>query len=131
MKNLTKKMKNESGQALVEFALLAFLLLTLILGVLEYGWILHEKISINAAAKDAARALVVFESEEKKWKEANKYVVGAGYQWVTPSSEEEEEGLPDSGEVLIVRVKKVVDNPVGFLADKNFPIEGTAKMRME
>lgn len=61
---LLKSKNNKRGQSLVEFAIVfSFILLPLVLGMLEFGWFYNGILSINSAAREGARAAVVFESE--------------------------------------------------------------------
>lgn len=55
MKMLPALRKNENGQSLVEFVLVLPILLLLILGVLEFGWMLNAKVTVNAAVREGAR----------------------------------------------------------------------------
>lgn len=80
MKNLSALRKNEKGQSLVEFVLVLPILLLLILGMLEYGWMLNAKISVTAAAREGARASSVLGEENSSQAytvasaAANKYI---------------------------------------------------------
>jgi Flp pilus assembly protein TadG len=49
-------MRRERGQAMVEFAVIAMVLLLLILGTLQFALIYHAKITLNYAAFETARA---------------------------------------------------------------------------
>lgn len=51
--------KTESGQSLVEFALVIPVLLLFIMGILEFGWLLNAKITLTGGAREGARAAVV------------------------------------------------------------------------
>jgi Flp pilus assembly protein TadG len=53
--------RDESGQALVEFALLLPVLLLLIIGIVEFGRAWNIKQVINDAAREGARKAAVFE----------------------------------------------------------------------
>jgi Flp pilus assembly protein TadG len=55
LKILSKLRKSEKGQSLVEFVLILPILLMLILGVLEFGWMLNAKVTVNSAAREGAR----------------------------------------------------------------------------
>ena len=55
MNILSKLRKSEKGQSLVEFVLVLPILLLLILGVLEFGWMLNAKVTVNAAVREGAR----------------------------------------------------------------------------
>ena len=61
MSRLLKLGKSEKGQALVEFALVLPILLALILGMIEFGWILNGKLTLTNAAREGARAAVASE----------------------------------------------------------------------
>lgn len=57
-----KFLKNDNGQAVVEMAIVLPLLLLLILGMIEFGWILNGHITITAAAREGARTAIVYQS---------------------------------------------------------------------
>lgn len=63
MKKILKLVKNTDGQSLVEFALVLPILGLLILGMIEFGWILNGQITLTNAAREGARAAVVCTSE--------------------------------------------------------------------
>jgi len=62
MKKILKLRKDCNGQSLVEFALVLPLLIMLILGMIEFGWILNGKITLTSAAREGARVAVIYES---------------------------------------------------------------------
>lgn len=64
MKKNFKLIKNTEGQSLVEFALVLPILLILILGMIEFGWILNGKITLTSAAREGARTAIIYESED-------------------------------------------------------------------
>jgi len=51
--------KKTDGQSLVEFALILPVLLVLIIGIIEFGWIFNGQITITNAAREGVRAAVV------------------------------------------------------------------------
>lgn len=57
--------KKESGQALVEFALVLIPLLILIFGAIEFGRIFHATHVITSAAREGARAAAVHGSDDE------------------------------------------------------------------
>jgi len=50
-----RRRKSESGQALVEFALVLPILLILLCGIIDFGWIYYNQISLSNAAREGAR----------------------------------------------------------------------------
>lgn len=59
MKFVKKAVRNEDGQALVEFALVLPILLLLIVAVIDFGWIFMAKIRVTNAARETARYYAV------------------------------------------------------------------------
>ena len=55
--------KKEHGQAMVEFALVLPILLLLIGGIIDFGWIFFNQISANNASREAARFVAVHYTE--------------------------------------------------------------------
>ena len=59
-----KRLRGESGQALVEAALVIPVLLLLAFGVVMAGRVSHAKIAVQAAAREASRTLATASSEQ-------------------------------------------------------------------
>jgi hypothetical protein len=57
--------KNQNGQALVEFALILPVLLLIILGILEFGWLFNSQITVTSSAREGARVACVTDEEGK------------------------------------------------------------------
>lgn len=53
------KGRNDRGANLVEFALIMPLLLLLVLGTVEFGWILARNLDVNQGAREGARMIAV------------------------------------------------------------------------
>lgn len=51
--------KSEKGVSLIEFALVLPILLALLIGIVEFGWILNGHITVTGAAREGARVAVV------------------------------------------------------------------------
>jgi Flp pilus assembly protein TadG len=56
------KIRNRRGQSLVEFALLAPVLIILFMGMFDFGWILHQQIQMDNAVRLGARRGAVGET---------------------------------------------------------------------
>lgn len=52
-------MKKETGQSLVEFALVLPLLILLLFGVIDFGRVFHAYLTIDHAGREAARAVSI------------------------------------------------------------------------
>ena len=65
-----RRLSGESGQALVEAALVIPVLLLLAFGVVMAGRVSHAKIAVQAAAREASRALATAPSEQDGMAEA-------------------------------------------------------------
>ena len=60
--------KSEKGQALVEFALVLPILLIVLCGIIDFGWLYYNQITLNNAAREGARYAVVHYDPEVDWK---------------------------------------------------------------
>lgn len=49
------KLKNQKGQALVEFALVVPILLIIVMGIIEFGFMFNAYITISNASREGAR----------------------------------------------------------------------------
>jgi Flp pilus assembly protein TadG len=59
MQLLTINKTSRRGQALVEFALVVPLLILLLLGIMEFGWLVKNQLTVANAARDGARYAAV------------------------------------------------------------------------
>ena len=66
---MKKTKKNEKGQALVELALVLPLLLALLCGIVDFGWIYYNQITLTNAAREGARYAVIHYDPATGWKE--------------------------------------------------------------
>lgn len=57
------KLKKERGQSLVEFALVLPILLVILCGILDFGWLFYNQLNLNNACREVARYSVVHSSE--------------------------------------------------------------------
>ena len=65
---MLKLLKNEKGQALVEFALVLPVLLMLLCGIIDFGWLYYNQITLNNAAREGARYAVIHYDPSIDWK---------------------------------------------------------------
>lgn len=59
------KMKNQDGQALVEFAVVLPVLLLLIMGIAQFGMAFSSYLTLENASRDATRAGIIGYSDEE------------------------------------------------------------------
>ena len=57
--NMQRAAKREEGASAVEFALVLPVLITLILGIIEFGVFFNQQISVTHAAREGARAYAI------------------------------------------------------------------------
>jgi Flp pilus assembly protein TadG len=56
---MMKVLKNQKGQALVEFAVILPLLLLIIMGIIEFGLMLNSYLTVRNVSREGARAGIV------------------------------------------------------------------------
>ncbi len=61
--------KRENGQSAVEFALVLPILLILLCGIIDFGWVYYNQITLNNAAREGARYAVIHYDPAIDWKE--------------------------------------------------------------
>lgn len=59
MKRFREKTENEEGAALIEFALVLPILLTLVLGIAEFGFALATELDVRHGAREGSRLVAV------------------------------------------------------------------------
>ena len=60
----SKKNKREDGQAMVEFALILPIFLLILCGIIDFGWLFYNQLSLNNACREGARYAVVNTAED-------------------------------------------------------------------
>lgn len=62
--------RTEKGQAMVEFALVLPLLIALLCGIIDFGWLYYNQITLSNAAREGARYAVIHYDPAVDWKGA-------------------------------------------------------------
>ncbi|MGI5900052.1 MAG: TadE/TadG family type IV pilus assembly protein [Christensenellales bacterium] len=57
-----KRMKNEAGQAVVELAITLPILIIILCGIIDYGWIITNQNAVDHSAREGARYAIVHSS---------------------------------------------------------------------
>jgi Flp pilus assembly protein TadG len=63
-------LRTEKGQAMVEFALVLPLLIALLCGIIDFGWLYYNQIALSNAAREGARYAVIHYDPAVDWKGA-------------------------------------------------------------
>lgn len=69
MKSLMCYKKHENGQSLVEFALILPILLLLLMGLIQFGFIFNGQIILTSAVREGARLAVIDKNNDDKVKD--------------------------------------------------------------
>ncbi|MBE0466414.1 MAG: pilus assembly protein [Candidatus Desulforudis sp.] len=60
-----RDLKGQGGQSAVEFALILPVLILIVLGIIEFGWLLNSKITLTSASREGARVAIVTDDEDR------------------------------------------------------------------
>lgn len=135
---LIKKIKLKKGSSLIEFAVIAPILLLLIAGIVQFGFILNAKITVNAASFEGARAATLSENPEEDAIRAVYYYANSslpGWSFDERLKAEIDIDGHNPGDNVLVKVN--YDVPVFFqnllpIGNSNFfKVESEALMKIE
>jgi len=130
MKRILNFRRDSNGQSLVEFALVLPFLIILILGMIEFGWILNGKITLTSAAREGARVAIIYESADKA-----KAAVKSAVDKSTESSsliEVQSTTIFDEGsKSAIVNVDAKIKPIIGLFFTSPVSLKAKAEMRIE
>ena len=101
--------KNQRGNALIEFALVIPILLLLVMGIIEFGYIFNGYIILTGAAREGARVAVVGKTDEISEKVIN-HTAGSYIKNVQAQNPV----LGEVGEETIVTVTGTIPMLTGF-----------------
>jgi len=65
---IVRFLKDESGQSLVEFALVLPVLLLILCAIIDFGWLYYNQITLNNAAREGARYAVIHYDPTTDWR---------------------------------------------------------------
>ena len=63
IRKIREKCRREDGQAMVEFALILPIFLLILCGIIDFGWLFYNQLSLNNACREGARYAVVHTAE--------------------------------------------------------------------
>ena len=114
--------KNQKGASAVEFAFIAPLLFVLLFGIVEFGFLLYDQVMITNAAREGARAGIIFKNPRPTLAEITTVVdtycathmINFDPSQITstsivPTDSNGNGTLPDSGDSLEVTVQYTYD----------------------
>lgn len=121
--------RNQKGQALVEMALVIFLLFLLVFGITEFGRAMYHWNSLNNAARAGARCGAVSKPYNpdaiRQCAKDAVFAIRTSAVTVDPDS-----GTPTTGATITVTVTAPFNPVVSFIPITN-TLTGTASMRYE
>lgn len=128
---------NENGQALVEFTLILPILILLVLGIIEFGWLLNAQITLNSSAREGARVGAVLNTSEEVRRTKMLEAVNATAQFSGLNIledeclvEEENDYAANVHNISIV-VYADVNSIIGLYVPDTITMTSSAKMRRE
>jgi Flp pilus assembly protein TadG len=134
---LIKLKDNESGQSLVEFVLILPLLLFLVLGMIEFGWLLNGKITLNSAAREGARVGVVLNVSDAERKQKILDTINDTIDLSGMVIEDDDLDVTEENDDyentrdIIVEVNCEVEPIIGLYITDPVPMKSVARMRRE
>lgn len=130
MKKILSFRNNTDGQSLVEFSLVVPILIALILGMIEFGWILNGKITLTSSAREGARIAVIYESaaqaSDAVQSAVNKSSESSSLNEVTTVTE-----FDESTKSAIVNVNAKIKPIIGLFFSSDVELTAKAEMRIE
>lgn len=115
---------------MIEFAIVALLLFTLLFGIIEFGWIFNGYVTLTSAAREGARQAIVNEDEDKGY---IKTVVDNHAVLFDLSSATIEIDFENGEDVTVEIIDFILPKLVGFppIPESVYTITATASMRQE
>lgn len=131
MKNWRRLKKDDNAQALVEFTLILPILILLVLGMIEFGWLLNGKITLNSAAREGARAGVVLDATGADLKNQVMNTVTATTNLSGLTINSGGSSVTKVNDYIVVTVKAEIDPIIGLYVPNKVTMTSEAKMRCE
>lgn len=123
-------MKRENGQSTVEFAILVPLIFFLLIGVVDFGRVIHSQLQLELVTQDAARMAGLGESDEMvKSYAIDNFIAGDASQLsvsVSPAGEKD----PGTYVTVEITYPEQIFNPLGDYAIP-FTVKTSSTTRVE
>lgn len=122
---MASKEKNQSGASAVEFAIILPILMTLLLGIIEFSYLFNQQISLTQAAREGAREYALHQGTTGFDLDATVQNAAPGLETVTASSVPST-GCP-SGTSVIITVSHSYSSLTGWFDFLNITTAGGTK----
>lgn len=105
---VSRLLRNEDGVSLIELAIILPILLILVIGIIEFGFIFNDYIILTGAAREGARVAVAGKVDEIDSR-INNHLSGSGVSNIKIVSD-----LGEQGEVTVITLTGTVSMRTGF-----------------
>lgn len=127
-----KLFNGEKGQSLVEFALVLPVLMLILLGIIEFGWLFNAKITLTSAAREGARVYAIEGKDQtlitNAVKNSSSTLTTVGDIVVDPK---DLTTLSGNVKMAKVEITAVIKPLVGLIVKNNVTMKAEASMRIE
>ena len=130
--------KSERGVSLIEFALVIPILLLLILGIIEFGWIYNGYVTLNGAAREGARIASIKKElpgdgyiEAEVLKHATNTLQNVSADVIYPVLASGKVGNKNYKYGVKVKANGTITPLVGFFVTGDFPLSAEVTMRIQ
>ena len=130
MRRLQQLIKNNRGQAMVEFAFVLPVLLLILCGIIEYGRIFHETLVVTAAAREGARAAAVG-NDGKAMAASYAATINRGQLDVTVKVTPNPQPVGSSVTVTVTNTVPILTPVMAVIYPSDPVVQGVATMRVE
>jgi len=133
MNKIKGLVKSEKGQGIVEFAIVLWPLMLIVLGMVEFGWLFNAKITLTSSAREGARIAAVsnLNHEAKARSAVENAVLGTSGLTITDVDYSTEKDYVNDIRNVIIKVEAEVDPIIGLFVTDPQTMEAIAKMRIE
>lgn len=131
------RMKEEDGQGVVELGIAIPVVLFVLLGILEFGWLFNAKITLTSAAREGARVAVVSTIDQRNRAYLASSEAVSGVSGITIPNDSTHFIYYTDDEIVtntnnaIVEIKGLVQPLIGLFYNGPVEIQAKAVMRIE
>jgi len=125
----SKKFQKQNGNVLIELALILPVLLLILAGIVQFGFILNAKIAVNSAAYEAVRAATLADNPDSAAvNAAQNYASSSLPGWSFGERLKVIVNIPDRNPGTLISVEVIYSVPVFFSNVFSFSGGGTSSM---